>query len=180
MLKTHNRLRILGTHEDVLEIKAFLDSSKKDEKNTLDFKKVLPQFKGEISDVEVGYDVYQFSSTEPVLPVISELSKRFDGVKFALQSIKEERHDTDDMTACDIEKSHHVIEHGEIISEQTSSSRQFESKKSNKPLISTKESAKDKHELVTRESLFDLQDRFFKDVQAFMKDFTESFFKHWF
>ncbi len=66
MLKTHNRLRILGTHEDVLEIKAFLDSSKKDEKNTLDLKKVLPQFKGEISDVEVGYEIGRASCRERV------------------------------------------------------------------------------------------------------------------
>lgn len=180
MLNIQNRLRILGTNEDILEIKAFLDRSKKGEKLDLDFTKVTPNFKGAISDIEVGYDSIQFKTDQTVLPVIIDLSKRFSHVKFALQSLKEEKQEKGDMLICEIEKSHHVIDHGEIISESKSSSKHLETKTNDQAMLENKKEDQKNHELVTRESLFDLQDRFFKDIQAFMKDFTESFFRHWF
>lgn len=180
MLSIRNRLRILGTHEDVLEIKAFLDRNQKDEKLDLDFTKVSPQFKGEVSNVEVGYDTIIFTTNASVLPVITDLSKRFIDVKFALQSAKEEKTEKDQMLLIDIEKSHHVIYKGEIISESKSSSKHLETKSNDQAMLENKKVDQEDHELVTRESLFNLQDQFFKDIQAFMKDFTESFFRHWF
>ncbi len=180
MLTIKNRLRILGSDEDVLEIKAFLDPGKKDDSKGLDFKKISPSFKGEIRDVEIGYDVINFTSNDTILDCIKDLSKRFDGVKFALQAYKEERTEEKDMLMLNVEKTHHVIYNGVIISESNASSKHVESKRKDQALLEDKSKESKGHELVSRESLFDLQDKFFKDIQAFMKDFTESFFKHWF
>lgn len=180
MLKITNKLRILGTHEEILGIKAFLTQDHKDEKKGLDFKKIDPKFNGEISDINWNFDVLSFTSSEPVTEMISNLSKRFNECKFALQSYTEERQDDRYVTSVNIEKSHIVLLNGDIISESKSSSKHLETKKNDHAMLENKEESQPKNDLVTRESLYDLQDKFFKDVQSFMKDFTESFFKHWF
>lgn len=180
MLKIQNRLRILGTHEDVLEIKAFLDQGQKDEKKILDLTKIQKAFKGEISEVAWNYDILSFVSNEPVLGVITELSTRFSEVKFALQSFSEERNENDHIVSVSIEKAHHVLLNGHVISESKSSSKHLETKKNDQVMLENKDKDQPKNDLVSKESLYDLQDKFFKDIQSFMKDFTESFFKHWF
>ena len=180
MLTIKNRLRILGSDEEILEIKAFLDPGKKDDSKGLDFKKVMKDFKGDIKDIEIGYDIIHFTSSEPMLDVIKSLSKRFEDVKFALQAYAEKRVEKDGLILSEVEKSHHVIYHGDIINQSQTTSKHIESLKKDQALLEEKNAKDAKNELVSRESLFDLQDKFFKDIQAFMKDFTESFFKHWF
>ena len=180
MLKIKNRLRILGTHEDVLEIKAFLDRNTKDDQISLDFTKITPSFKGEIHDVIVNYDTLYFTSNASVVSVIQDLSKRFDHVKFALQTEREETTDKGQMVISEVEKTHHVMSRGDIISESKSSSKHLETKQNDQAMLENQKEDEKARELVTKESLFNLQDRFFKDIQAFMKDFTESFFSHWF
>ncbi len=180
MLTIFNRLRILGTNEDVLEIKAFLNATQKDEKSILDLKKIQKDFDGEITDIMLGYDIITFKSNVSVLPVITELSKRFKDVKLALQSVSESKKEMDNTRITEVEKTHVIIQDGNIISESKSSSKELETLKEDKQMIENKDTSASKKELVSRESLFDLQDKFFKDIQAFMKDFTDSFFKHWF
>jgi hypothetical protein len=192
MLNTFNKLRILGTNDEVLEIKAFLEQTKGDKKNKFDLTRVTSNFKGEIDQVEIGYDTILFKSNESVLPVLIELSKRFGEVKLAYQMVSEKKTKDQFMEMIEQEKAHYLISNGDIVSESKSSGKQAHTKKyeeSQKKLEGNKKqevqpSSQDvkssKNELVSQESLYDLQEKFFKDIQDFMKDFTKSFFNHWF
>lgn len=192
MLNTFNKLRILGTNEEVLEIKAFLEQTKGDKKNKFDLTRVTSNFKGEIDQVEIGYDTIQFKSNESVLPVMIELSKRFGDVKLAYQLVSEKKTEDQFMEMIEQEKSHYLISNGEIESESKStgkraytkkyeeSQKKLETPQKNEVKESKNELKDSKNQLVSQESLFDLQEKFFKDIQDFMKDFTKSFFNHWF
>jgi len=191
MLNTFNKLRILGTNDEVLEIKAFLEQTKGDKKNKFDLTRVTSNFKGEIDQVEIGYDTILFKSNESVLPVLIELSKRFGEVKLAYQMVSEKRTEDQFMEMIEQEKAHYLISNCDIVSESKSSGKQAHTKKyeeNQKKLEGNKKQEvqpsnqnekSSKNELVSQESLFDLQEKFFKDIQDFMKDFTKSFFNHW-
>jgi catalase (peroxidase I) len=127
--------------------------------------------------VTVGYDHYEFTSNESVLPQIKELSKRFGDVRFAIQSWSEKTSEKDHMTIIEIEKSHMVLHAGEIISESKQTSYESSFRNDVKSIEEPK-TQKEKQDLsVQKNTMFELQERFFKDIQDFMKDFTSTFFK---
>ena len=180
MLKVRNRLRILGSMEDIIEVKSLLENNQNQNIKLLDFQKIDKNFKGVIEDVIAGYDHYEFTSNESVMPQITELSKRFSDVRFALQSWSEKTSESNNVTVVEIEKSHVVLQSGNIVSEskQTSYESQY---KSNVKSIEEPKTKTEKQDLsVQKNTMFELQERFFKDIQEFMKDFTSSFFKRWY
>jgi hypothetical protein len=180
MLKVRNRLRILGSLEDIVEVKSLLENHQDKQNKPLDFHKIDPNFKGILEDVTVGYDHYEFTSNESVLPQIKELSKRFGDVRFAIQSWSEKTSEKDHMTIIEIEKSHMVLHAGEIISESKQTSYESSFRNDVKSIEEPK-TQKEKQDLsVQKNTMFELQERFFKDIQDFMKDFTSTFFKRWY
>jgi hypothetical protein len=182
MLKVSNRLRILGTIEEVKEMKAFLENSKGDEKSSFDLTKVTSSFKEKVEEISEGYDRYDFKTDKPVLDTIIELSKRFSETKLAYQYVSMNEKDDKNLTLVEQEKAHYLLLNGEITSESKSSTKHARTKKyeTAKMIESKPDDTKEKNELVSRDSLFSLQEKFFKDIQDFMKDFTDSFLNHWF
>jgi hypothetical protein len=144
--------------------------------------KVTSNFKEKVEDVFVGYDRIDFKTEKPVLDVITELSKRFSETKLAYQYVSTIEKDDKSLTLVEQEKAHYILLNGEITSESKSSSKHARTKKyeTDKMIEGKPEENKEKNELVSRDSLFSLQEKFFKDIQDFMKDFTDSFFNHWF
>lgn len=182
MLNVSNRLRILGTIEEVKEMKAFLEHSKGDDKCSFDLTKITSDFKGKVDEIVEGYDTFDFKTEKPVLDQMIELSKRFSDTKLAYQYVHVNEKDDKNMMLIEQEKAHYLLLDGEITSETKSSSKRARTKKeeTGKMISDKSDENKEKNELVSRDSLFNLQEKFFKDIQDFMKDFTDSFFNHWF
>lgn len=180
MLKVRNRLRILGSLDDIIEVKSLLENQTNQELKTLDFQKIDKNFKGVLEDVTVGYDHYEFTSSESVDPIVKELSKRFGDVRFAIQSWSEQTSEKDHMLIKEIEKSHQVFHSGKIISESKQTSYESAFRSDVKSIEEPKTKSEKQDLSVQKNTMFELQERFFKDIQDFMKDFTNSFFKRWY
>jgi len=180
---TKNKLRILGTHDDIVSVKnAIMD---KNDSSKLDLKKVDQSFILEIRNLEVAYDYLTFDTDKACLYTMIEISKKFQTVRVAYHMMSELTTDDEDTYSIEQRRAHYLLESGHMITESYETRKQshmkkYLSKRFEKPMDTLQPQERAHEETMTKEALFELQDKLFREVQEFIRDFTKSSYSNWF
>jgi hypothetical protein len=180
---TKNKLSILGTHDDILSVKHSIIDKTGELK--LDFSEIDPSFKLEIQNVEVAYDYITFITDKPCLFTMIELSKKFQNVRIAYHMMSDYLVDDTETYAIEQRRAHYLLEAGYKVTESYETRKQshmkkYLSQKFEQPLQKSHPLERAHQDMMTKEALFELQDKLFREVQDFIRDFTKSSYSNWF
>jgi hypothetical protein len=180
---TKNKLSILGTHDEIISVKhAIIDKAGE---LKINFSEIDPSFSLEIQKVEVAYDYVTFVTDKPCLSTMIELSKKFKNVRIAYHMMSDYLTDDEQTYAIEQSRAHYLLEAGQRVTESYETRKQSHMKKYlsqrfEKPLEKNHPLERAHQEMMSKEMLFELQDKLFREVQEFIRDFTKSSYSNWF
>ena len=180
MRRISSRLRILGNDHDVMAVKAFLDSSKTDEKNVFDLTKVTSASQSSIENVHVYKDMYTFDSDVNLIHDIQMLSVDFKNVKLSYTFTEVDETNEENHHHVETERHSYLIKDGIIIGQTSHTSVKDDYHVGDEQLLQRPEYIEKNRDMETRHDLMRLKEDFFMETNAFMDDISRSFFNLWF